>query len=75
MKYKWEDIQEAINSKNRLQLKKIGLSYGKPKLEQEGVPAHEVAQQLIALAPGDHPHIGPLLLDLADKLKASAEWH
>lgn len=76
MKYKWEDIQKAVNNDNRLMIKKIGESFSKPRLEQEGVMVHEVKEQIMAMAPGDHPHLGPILLDLAEKLKnENREWH
>lgn len=74
--YKWEDIQKAVNDRNRLLIERIGKSYNKPILHQEGVAVHEVQQQIIAMAPGNHPQLGPLLLDLAEKLKdENREWH
>ena len=74
--YKWEDIQQAVNANDRQMIRKIGLSYDKPKLEQEGVQIEEVKQQIISMAPGNHPHLGPILLDLAAKLyERDSEWH
>jgi len=74
--YKWEDIQQAVNSNDRQLIRKIGLSYDKPRLEQEGVQIEEVKQQIISMAPGNHPHLGPILLDLAAKLyEKDSEWH
>jgi len=76
MTYKWEDIQQAINTNNRRLIRDIGLSYDKPRIEQEGVQVEEVKQQIISMAPGNHPHIGPILLDLAAKLyERDTEWH
>ena len=66
--HKWEDIRQAVVNRDKKTLKKIGMSYGKPILEQEGVTVEEVAQQILGMAPGKHPCLGPLLLDLADKL-------
>lgn len=75
MKYKWSEIQEAVNTLNRPMIKKIGLSYNKPPLHQEGVTVQEIAQQVLAMAPGDHPHLGPILLGLSDKIQEYSEWH
>jgi hypothetical protein len=74
--HNWEQILEAVNTLNRPMIQKIGESYGKAKLHQEGVAIHEVVQQIHSLAPGNHPALGPILLDLADKLKDQpGEWH
>lgn len=73
--YKWETIQKAVTDLNRLEIAKIGKSFGKERLYQEGVRPHEIVQQILSMAPGDHPHLGPILLDLAEKLKESDnEW-
>lgn len=73
--YKWETIQKAVTDLNRLEIAKIGKSFGKERLYQESVRPHEIVQQILSMAPGDHPHLGPILLDLAEKLKESDnEW-
>lgn len=72
MKYTWEQTRQAVTSGNRILIKKIGESHGKPRLHQEGVTIPEVKEQILAMAPGNHPHLGPILLDLAEKLKA--DW-
>ena len=74
MTYKWEQIREAVVTDNRLMLKRIGESFKKPMLEQEGVTIEEAKQQILGMAPGDHPHLGPILLDLAEKLKQRVDW-
>lgn len=72
----WNEVQEAVTKLNRMKIEKLGKAYGKDRLEQDGVQPHEVAQQILSLAPGESPHIGPLLLDLAAKLRESnSEWH
>jgi len=44
-------------------------------LNQEGVMPHEIVEQILSMAPGEHPHLGPIMLDLAEKLKESnQEW-
>lgn len=73
--YKWDAIQKAVTDLNRMQIAKIGKSFGKERLHQEGVQPHEIVEQILQMAPGDHPHLGPILLDLAEKLKeTNTEW-
>ncbi len=64
----WDKIQAAVNSNNKLEIKALGEAYGKAKKVQEGVTAEEVREQILQMAPGDNPLVGPLLLDLSDKL-------
>lgn len=71
---KWEQIREAVVSDNRLMIKRLGESFNKPRIDQEGVTIEEVKQQILSMAPGNHPHLGPILLDLAEKLKQRTQW-
>lgn len=63
----WEQIKEAVQTRNKQQIKRIGASYGRPRIVQEGLRPDEVAQQILSLAPGN-VLVGPLMLDLAEKL-------
>lgn len=65
----WADIQEAVNNRNIKKLFALGKKFGKPRIQQEGVRVDEVADQIMSMAPGHHPLVGPCLLDLAEKLK------
>lgn len=63
----WETISKAVTDKDKAMIKRIGASFGRPRLIQEGVAASEVEKQIMSLAPG-HVLVGPLLLDLHAKL-------
>lgn len=65
----WSSVLAALNHNDRIDIKALGEAYGKPRKIQEGVSAEEVRAQLLQLAPGKHPLVGPLLLDLADKMR------
>lgn len=65
----WSEIQEAVNTRNRKKIEALGKKFNKPRIQQEGVRADEVAEQILAMAPGHHPMVGPCLLDLAEKIK------
>ncbi len=65
----WSAVLAALNNNDKLDIKALGEAYGKPRKIQEGVSAEEVRAQLLKLAPGKHPLVGPLLLDLADKMR------
>jgi hypothetical protein len=64
----WVEIQIAVTNKDKKRLKELGEMFSKPRLQQEGVKAEEVAEQVLSMAPGGHPLLGPLLLDLSEKL-------
>lgn len=67
-KIEWSDVQTAVTDLNKAKIEALGKRYNKPRLVQEGATVAEVQQQILSLAPGNHPAIGPLLLDLAAKL-------
>ena len=62
----WAEIQEAVNTLDKKALTQLGK--GAKPLVQEGVTINEMQEQIMALAPGNHPHLGSLLLCLADRL-------
>lgn len=65
----WADIQDAVNNRDIKKLFVLGKKFGKPRIQQEGVKVDEVVDQIMSMAPGHHPMLGPCLLDLAEKLK------
>jgi hypothetical protein len=64
----WADIQKAVVNLDKKKIKKYGQELGKDALIQPGISVAEVQHQILSMAPGKHPMLGPLLLDLAGKL-------
>lgn len=64
----WDQIKTAVEKKDKKICKALGLALGRPRAKQEGVKPDEIVTQIMALAPGDHVMVGPLLLDLSEKL-------
>lgn len=64
-----EDIRQAVVDRNKQKITTYGKSFGKPILEQPDVSVEETMEQIFnMLKKDDHPHLGPILLDLATKL-------
>ena len=58
----WLQIQEAVNSRNKAEIQRIGKTLASKPLVQEGTTPEELAKQILDLAPGNHPQLGELLL-------------
>lgn len=64
-----DNLREAVISKDKAKLLKYGKSFNKPILEQPDVTVDENIQQIFSMIQQkDHPHLGPIILDLASKL-------
>lgn len=64
----WDKLKEIIENEDLVSLKKLTLEGD--RIQQEGTTKDEVKEQLLAMAPGDHPHIHGVLKDYIAKL----EW-